>query len=497
MILIIVCRRAFSIEVFGGDDNSVDGSTVGLAPVVPHGLRGLVRNVQVVSQVVQITIKKGLDIPLTGRPRQVIGAAPAVTQVALLGADYAGLRPRMLVEIGQAVGLGEPLFVEKRDPAVSFVAPGNGCVVAINRGQRRTLQSVVIELDESAAAETVFTPPASADPAVIRDLLLQSGLWTAFRTRPFNRVPESATVPRSIFVTAIDTRPLAVDPGVVIAARAGEFERGLEAIADLCDRPIYLCTGPDWSGPEAVNERIRVVKFSGPHPAGLPGTHIHFLDPVAADRTVWHIGYQDVIAIGHLCRTGRLLTERVVSVAGPGAANPRLVRTRPGASVSELMTGEILPDGNFCLVSGSVLDGFEAAGPLGFLGRYHHQVSVIPEGNGRRLFGWFAPGGGRTGIAARLRSVVGATRPRALTTARHGRRAVMIPAGAFERVMPLDMLPTPLLRALLVKDTVAAEALGCLELAEEDLALSSFVCPAKQDYGAALRINLAQIEKDG
>jgi len=229
----------------------------------------------------------------------------------------------------------------------------------------------------------------------------------------------------------------------------------------------------------------------------LPGTHIHFLDPVAADRTVWHIGYQDVIAIGYLCRTGRLLTERVVSVAGPGAVSPRLVRTRPGASVSELMAGEIAPDGAFRLVSGSVLDGSEAAGPLGFLGRYHYQVAVIPENSGRRLFGWYAPGGGQTGVVARLRSFTGSTRPRALSTARHGRPAAMIPAGAFERVMPLDMLPAPLLRALLVRDTVAAEALGCLELAEEDLALSSFVCPAKQDYGAALRINLTQIEKDG
>lgn len=445
----------------------------------------------------QITIKKGLDIPVAGRPRQVIDAAPAVTRVALLGADYVGLRPRMLVETGQAVGLGEPLFVDKRDPAALFVAPGTGRVVAVNRGRRRALQSVVIELDESAAETTVFAPPASADPATIRDLLLRSGLWTAFRTRPYDRVPESGSRPRSIFITAIDTRPLAADPGVVIAERFAEFERGLTAIADLCDRPVYLCTDTQGSEPAVANDRINVVKFSGPHPAGLPGTHIHFLDPVAADRMVWHIGYQDVIAIGHLCLTGRLLTERVVSVAGPGAVNPRLLRTRPGAGLPELTAGEVRTDGAYCLVSGSVLDGFEATGPLGFLGRYHHQVSVLPEGNGGRLFGWFAPGGGQTGVAARLRSLAGMARPRALTTARHGRPAAMIPAGAFERVMPLDVLPVPLLRALLVNDSVAAQALGCLELAEEDLALSSFVCPAKQDYGAVLRLNLAQIEKDG
>ena len=445
----------------------------------------------------RIKIRKGLDIPISGAPEQSIHEVGSPTRVALLGSDYVGLKPKMLVEPGQAVGLGQPLFFDKRDPAVQYTAPGAGRVIAANRGRRRVLQSVVIELDGTAAAETSFDPMQSEDPAAVRDILLRSGTWTGFRTRPYDCVPDSSSTPRSIFVTAIDTRPLAADPNVVIAERQSDFETGMGVIGRLGDWPVYICTGPNWSGPEFDSGHIKRVEFEGPHPSGLPGTHIHYLDPVAADRMVWHIGYQDVIAIGHLFKTGRLSTERVVSIAGPGAAKPRLVRTRPGAHVMDLMTGEIVPDRNCRLISGSVLDGFVAEGPLDYLGRYHNQVSVMPATAERRLFGWITPGAGHYSSAGLFASARWHGRLPELTTARHGRRAPMIPVGAFERVMPLDILPAPLLRALLVKDTDSAQALGCLELADEDLALSSFVCPAKLDYGAALRINLDQIEKEG
>jgi Na+-transporting NADH:ubiquinone oxidoreductase subunit A len=271
----------------------------------------------------------------------------------------------------------------------------------------------------------------------------------------------------------------------------------MKIIDCLTEAPVYLCTGPGWPGFEPAGTSIRRVEFSGPHPAGLPGTHIHYLDPVAADRSVWHIGYQDVIAIGHLFRTGRLLTERVVSVGGPGAVKPRLLRTRPGASITELLAGEVSAQRNCRLISGSVLGGFAAEGPMAFLGRFDNQISVIAVQPERRLFGWFGSGSEQYSFAGPFASGRRQSRLREFTTARNGRRAAMIPVRAFERVLPLDILPVPLLRALLVKDTDAAQALGCLELAEEDLALTSFVCPAKQDYGAALRINLDQIEKEG
>jgi Na+-transporting NADH:ubiquinone oxidoreductase subunit A len=449
----------------------------------------------------RIRIKRGLNVPIAGAPKQVITPGNPVREVALLGVDYVGLKPRMLVDVGDRVSLGDPLCEDKHDPDVKFVAPGGGRVSAINRGRRRSLQSVVIELDEADAAGRSFRShdPASltsVGPEAVRAQLLESGAWAALRTRPFNRVPKSTDRPRPIFVTAIDTRPLSADPRVVIEDQREAFVNGLCIVAQLTEGAVYLCTGPDWSGPDVQLDRLRRAEFEGPHPAGLPGTHIHFLDPVGADRTVWHIGYQDVIAIGQLFVTGRIRTERVVALGGPGVIAPRLVRARAGALTSAIVNGEVHRDMRCRVLSGSVVAGRIAAGPTGYLGPYQNQISVVPEKSERRLFGWARIRSEAYSFAGLLMSSDYPGRQQ-LTTARHGRLAAMVPVGAFDRVMPLDILAAPLLRALLVRDTDAAQALGCLELAEEDLALSSFVCPAKQNYGVALRVSLDQIEREG
>ena len=283
---------------------------------------------------------------------------------------------------------------------------------------------------------------------------------------------------------------------MIIEDEREAFNNGLRIVAQLTAGPVFLCTGPDWSMPDPNVERLRRVEFDGPHPAGLPGTHIHFLDPVSAQRTVWHIGYQDVIAIGQLFVTGRIRTDRVIALGGPGVIAPRLIRARAGALTSAIVTGELHREIRCRILAGSVLSGRVADGPTGYLSPYQNQVSVIPEDGRRQLFGWARIRSEAYSFAGLLMSSE-YSRRQELTTARHGRLSAMIPVGAFDRVMPLDILASPLLRALVVRDTDAAQALGCLELAEEDLALSSFVCPAKQNYGVALRENLDQIEREG
>lgn len=438
--------------------------------------------------VTRIKLQQGLDIPVAGAPAQNICKGRTVNTVALIGANFAGLHPRTLVEPGQEVRLGDPLILDKRNPVIQFTSPGTGVVAAINRGYRRSLQSVVIELDESIASQQTFSVPEKLDQNSVRNLLLRSGAWTGLRTRPFDRIPDPGTNPGAIFVTAIDTRPLAPDPTVIVARYADEFTRGMNLISKLAAVPIYLCTGPAWKEQQVIDNNINQIVFDGPHPAGLPGTHIHLLHPVSLDRRVWHINYHHVIAIGHLARTGTIMTERVVSLAGPGVRNPRLVVTRAGANIQELLSEELATDNDFQVLSGSVLDGFAAASPLNFLGHYHNQVSVIPDQAESKLFAWYRLGFRHRSIHHSLANDSGS-----ITNAQHGRRTAMIPTESFERVMPLDILPTPLLRAILVQDIDSAQALGCLELAEEDLALCSCVCPAKQDYGAALRQNLAEI----
>lgn len=450
----------------------------------------------------KIRINKGLNIPIDGVPDQSISAGTLVRHVALCGQDYKGLKPRMLVDEGDSVKHGQPLFIDKRDPAVLFTAPGNGKVMAINRGARRSLETVVIELDESQREEVTFQAyPAEQLQHLRRDqitpLLLESGLWTAFRTRPYSRIPASDSIPRSVFVTAIDTLPLAVDPKVVIAQQSDAFDSGLAILSQMTEGSVYLCTDKDWNREIPQIDRLKLSIFEGPHPAGLVGTHIHFLEPVDSDNIVWHIGYQDVIAIGKLFTTGQIWTERVIALGGEAVNSPRLVTTRIGASTEELTSSELADDQSCRVISGSVLNGRTTTGHNVFLGRYHNQISVIGDGDKRRLFGWLGLVTNRYTASALFLHRTNHTGKCSFSTAQNGSFRATLSVDTFDKIMPLDILPSPLLRALMVRDTDQAQALGCLELDEEDLALCSFVCPAKYDYGSALRVNLDQIEKEG
>jgi len=447
----------------------------------------------------RIKIKKGLDIPLAGRPGTDIDDSKSVGSVALMGYDTPGIRPSVAVDPGDRVKLGELLYTDKRNPGVRFTSPGSGVVKAVNRGARRVLHSVVVELDGSDE-ETFPSHDRSkldrlaADDA--RETLLASGLWTAFRTRPFGRIPAPDAAPHSIFVTAIDTNPLAPDPAVIVGEDKDAFSAGLKIVSKLSEGAVFVCTAPGADIPCPESDRFRLGEFEGPHPAGLVGTHIHFLDPVGKTKTVWHVGYQDVLAIGRLFLTGRIATERVVSLAGPMIERPRLLRTRSGARVADLIEDETKP-GDDRVISGSVLFGHRAMGTYGWLSRYHNQLSVIAEGSPREFLAWARPGFGKY---SSLKAFAGHLFRRGdfeLTSTQNGSPRAMVSIGNFERVMPLDILPTPLLKSVLVRDTDGAQDLGALELDEEDLALCAFVCNGKYDYGKHLRETLDEIEANG
>jgi Na+-transporting NADH:ubiquinone oxidoreductase subunit A len=446
-----------------------------------------------------VSIKKGLDIPLKGRPVQVITDADNVSTVAVLGSDFNGLKPGITVQVGERVKLGQVLFTDKRNPLVQFTSPGAGEVIAINRGIRRVLQSIVIRLEgddeeKFGACEPQQLP--NLNPETVRDKLLASGLWSALRTRPFSRIPLPETRPGAIFVTAIDTNPLAPNPAVIIADAADAFACGLQVVARLTSGHLYLCTAPASGIACPKNEQVRHAEFAGPHPAGLAGTHIHFLHPVHAREVVWHLGYQDVIAIGRLFTSGRLAVERVVSLGGPLVTKPRLLRTRIGASTRDLIAGETRP-GKARVISGSVLSGHRAAGPLAWLGRYHNQIGILREGSEREFLAWLKPGTHKFSSVRAYSSHMLHRGDFELTTSQNGSPRAMVPIGTFEKIMPLDILPTPLLKAMLVRDIDRARELGCLELDEEDLALCSFVCNGKYEYGPYLRESLDELEGNG
>lgn len=444
-----------------------------------------------------VNLVKGLDLPLGGRPVPRIDAGAPVRRVALLGRDYVGLKPTLLVQEGELVKLGQPLFTDKKNPSIVFTAPACGRVSAINRGERRVFVSLVIELEGDE--ELLFPVVEKGSLSVltgenVTQRLLDSGLWTALRTRPFSKVPVPGSRPVAVFVTAIDTNPLAADPVQVIARQQEFFQAGLQVLLPLTEGKVYLCQA---AGAEITSaEGITRVAFSGPHPAGLPGTHIHTLNPVDMQRQAWHLGYQDVIAIGALFLTGRIAVERVVALGGPQVSHPRLLRTRLGADLFEL-TGTELHDGEKRVISGSVLSGHTAVGGDAFLGRYHTQVSVLPEERERKLLDWLLPGFNKHSVKRLFASSLFPLRDIPFSTSTHGSRRAMVPIGAYEKVMPLDVKITWLLRSLLAQDIEMAQKLGCLELDEEDLSLCSYVCPGKIDYGHHLRRMLDRIEEEG
>jgi len=445
------------------------------------------------------SLKKGLDLPITGQPVQTIDDAPSVNTVAVLGNEYIDMKPTMLVEEGQRVKLGEALFSDKKIPGVLYTSPGAGIVTAIKRGAKRALQAVIIELDgdeEVSFQKYDVATLSSLNKEQVTQNLLASGLWVALRTRPYSKTPQPDSSPHSIFVTAIDTNPLAADPNVVISLNSEDFKHGLTVLSHLTEGKVFVCQTPDAAHFDEPSLNIESHTFSGPHPAGLPSTHIHFLDPVSANKTVWQINYQDVIAIGKLFTTGKLSVERIISLAGPVVKNPRLLRTRLGANTEQVVANEV-EKVQSRVISGSVLSGHTATNWASHLGRFHNQISVIAEPTEREFFGWIKPGSNKFSVLNVFISRLLGKKTFDLTTSQNGSPRAMVPVGAFEMITPLDILPTQLLRALVVKDTDSAQALGCLELEEDDVALFSFVCSGKFDYGPVLRTNLTQIEKEG
>ncbi len=459
-------------------------------------------------------VKVGLDLPISGGPQQEVHPGATVASVAIVAADYLGMRPAMAVKPGDVVKRGQLLFEDRKVAGVRFTSPGAGTVTAVNRGEKRALQSVVVELSETESAgepteeelqgfrSFVGTDPAELSREQVQALLSESGMWSALRARPFSRTPSpTADAAHAIFVTASDTHPLAPAVDTVLEGRQDDFRRGLDAVSKLTEGKTYLCKMAGTKVSAEGAKGVTVEEFSGPHPAGTVGMHIHTLQPVSRLKSVWHLGYQDVIAIGELFRTGVLPVERIVSLAGPMVDKPRLLRTRVGASLDDLTAGGELrtPEGELRVVSGSVLHGRSARGDVhGYLGRYHQQVTALAEPHQREFMRMMMPG---TNVFSTVRAFVGSIFGRGrkfeFDASANGSHRAMVPIGMYERVLPMDLMATHLLRALLVNDTVYAETLGALELDEEDLALCTMVCPCKNDYCSALRETLTMIEKEG
>ncbi len=449
-----------------------------------------------------IKISRGQNLPLTGAPLVGQYITKATQLAAVMGIDFNDLKVSVKVQEGDQVKIGTALFEDKVHTGVMHVSPIQGRIKSINRGDKRMFQSIVVEREgsETFASFSAYKNKSINDysRSEIVALLCEGGMWNALRVRPFSKTPAVAAVPSALFITAIDTNPLSVAPDAFIQEHQIAFQDGVKILSKLTEGKTYVCIKPGSQFKVPENDKIKVELFVGPHPAGNVGTHIHFLSPVSAKKNVWHINYQEVVAVGKLFGSGQFFSERWIALGGPMAKFPRVIRTHLGADVMVLLQHEFNQEHEVRTISGSVLHGHKiVAGPFQFLNRFMLQLTLLREEREREFLGWHSPGFERFSVMRTFLSKLNPHKLFAMGTSTHGSLRAIVPIGAYEKVMPLDILATQLLRALASKDTDTAVSLGALELDEEDLALCTFVDPGKDDFGSMLRENLQMIEKEG
>ncbi|HMQ11698.1 MAG TPA: Na(+)-translocating NADH-quinone reductase subunit A [Oligoflexia bacterium] len=448
-----------------------------------------------------IKISKGIKLPITGEvaSNEIYDLSTHAKDFAILGPDYNGMKPTILTKVGETVKVGQVVFEDKKNPGVVFTSPVAGTIKSINRGEKRTFQSMVIEKNSEQSHvefENYKNSFSNGDFTAqeIQNLMQESGLWTALRTRPYSKTPQINAKPKALFITAIDSNPLAPYPNKIIAKYQKDFDLGLKAISLLTPK-VFLCVANQHVQYNNLPDNCEAFCFEGPHPSGLVGTHIHYLAPADKDHEVWHIGYQDLIALGKLLATGQSWTQRVISIAGSEVKVPKLALVTLGANILQTVEGSIKDISKTSLRSGSVFSGRNQDEIFNYLGRYHLQITALKDDTQRELLGWQGPGFDKFSVKNLFLSKMIPFIKFPFSNSTHGSPRAIVPTGAFESVFPLNILPVPLLKALCMHDIENAEQLGCIELDEEDLALCTFVCSGKKDYGPMLRNILTDLEK--
>ena len=438
-----------------------------------------------------IKTNKGLDLPISGSPSMDLDSSTAINSVAILGADYVGLKPTMMIDEGDSVQSGQKIFENKKNPGTFVTSHLSGVVASINRGEKRRFISLVIEED------------ASIDPIEFNfenynhhiDFLVDTGALSYFKTRPYNRMPIPSVLPSAIFINACDTNPLSVDPYLLMELGEDQdlFNLGLNFITSIDPSIKVFCSYQNKNFDQSV-AGVTYTRFKGPHPAGLVGSHIHFLYPVGQNRSVWNISWQEVISIGYIIENKILRSEKLISFGGPNVHDPKILKLKYGSNLSEATAGKVLD--NSRIISGSVLNGHTAENIMNYLGAFDNQVSVLPNESNDILFNWAMPGSKlHSMLPAFISSWIKPKEFKFNVSMNGGNRAI-VPISSYQEIMPLNILTTQLLKCLVTFDIELGEKLGVLELAPEDLALASYVCPSKYDYQSILNSNLEKMYEE-
>jgi Na+-transporting NADH:ubiquinone oxidoreductase subunit A len=446
-----------------------------------------------------IKIKKGLDIRMKGQAEKLFVKAPRSKTYAIKPVDWHGLTPKIIPKLCDPVKVGTPIFFDKYRPEVKFTSPVSGILTAIVRGERRRIIEVLVEDDGKDTAEKFLQgDPESLSREQIVENLLESGLWPMIRRRPYTVIARSHEVPKSIFISAFDTAPLAPDYDFLLKDMEEDFQWGVNVLRRLTEGKVYLNLDGRYPSVRTLGaiKGVEINRFSGPHPAGTVGTQIHRLDPINKGEVVWTVNPQDVVAIGRLFRNGKYDPSVVVALTGSRVKKPQYYKMIRGAAVAPILEGQLM-EGENRVISGHVLNGLKIDPEKGHVGFFSSQVTVIPEGNHYELFGWLMPGFRKFSVARSFTSTWLTPRKTfELDTNYHGGQRAFVMTGEYEKVVPMDIYPMQLLKAILVNDIDKMEQLGIYEVDEEDLALCEFVCTSKTPVTRILRDGLRAIRKD-
>ncbi len=447
-----------------------------------------------------IKIKKGHNIRISGQPKKVVLEAIQSTQLKVIPLDYKGIKPKLMVKVGDEVNIGTPLYYDKLQPTVKFSSPGSGTISDIKYGERRRIEEIVISLEDKEEFETFKKYDESEITVLnsddIKGQLLASGLWVAIRQRPFSKIANPETTPKSIFISAYSTAPLAPSQEYLLAENVEGFQSGLNILSKLTSGKVNLVIDKKSNFEPFVNAKnVEIHTVSGPHPAGNVGIHIHHIDPIKQGDVVWVVSPQDVKAIGELFLTGKYPTTKLVAVGGSCVEKHHYIRTRRGAVIGDLLKDNPAKD-DVRIITGDVLTGRKTTidSSVGF---YDELITIIPEGRKRRFMGWALPGFDRYTLSNSFLSKMTGNKEFSLDTNQNGGERAIVPFGSWESVLPMDILPTFLVKSILARDIEEMEKLGIYECDEEDFALCAFSCPSKLEITEIIRQGLELMEKEG
>ncbi|APD07863.1 na(+)-translocating NADH-quinone reductase subunit [Flavobacteriaceae bacterium UJ101] len=436
-----------------------------------------------------ISIRKGLDIKLVGEAELTTKDLPASKVYALRPDDFHGVIPKLIAKQGHTVKAGSPLFFAKGNDKVLFPSPVSGEVIEVKRGEKRKILEIKVSADLDQVYEDFGTKdPSSMNREQVIDHLTSSGCWPFIKQRPYDIIASPDDQPKAIFVSGINSAPLAPNMDFVLAGKEEVLKAGFTALTKLTEGKVHLTIGKSSNAfPQVAG--VEVHKASGKHPVGLVSTQIAKIDPINKGEKVWVIKAEDVAIIGELLLTGKYNAERLVALAGSGFNTPSYVKVKQGATVGDIVAGNI-KEGNYRIISGDVLTG-TLSSKENFLGYYDNQITVIPEGDDYDFFGWNKPQPNKFSVSrATLFSFLTPNKKYDLNTNTNGEHRAFVVTGEYEKVFPLDIYPMQLLKAILVKDIDEMEALGIYEVAPEDFALTEYICISKQDHQRIVRQGL-------